>query len=93
MGGVLFFAVSDALLDFQPYKEQRSIINQTTLMIQNGMREPLLIRDWTGALGDKYTFMFSDTLRSALAVSGTPADVNICTPNGVDVNHPDIRAP
>lgn len=85
---ILVWASIDAFISYRPYILQRSVLNQTEAIVQKNNAHHVLLRDWTGRLGDYFTFEVPDTLQQAMAVEGWPIDISLCTPDGVQRINP-----
>jgi hypothetical protein len=72
------------------YWLQDSVLKQTISLAAPRKPSSLLLRDYTGTLGDVYTLL-PPTLTTALSVRGLALPSTICTPLGVDRIHPDAR--
>ncbi|WP_139340901.1 hypothetical protein [Pseudomonas sp. KK4] len=66
---------------------QRSVISQMWAALETHDASTVLVRDYTGTLGDVYTFL-STTLGDASTVLGRKLVADICTPAAVDRIHP-----
>lgn len=76
---------------YNPYRLQRSVLNQMEPILKTNKAQTILVRDWTGRLGDRYTFQYMNTLGNALILEGISFSINqfyLCTQDKVDRIHP-----
>ncbi len=74
---------------YQPYRLQRSVLNQVKPILQENKAQSILVRDWTGRLGDRYTFQYMNVISNALMLEGIPVrQLSLCTSDGIDRIHP-----
>jgi hypothetical protein len=88
---LLIGTMINAYTAYQPYRLQRSVLNQIEPILKKNKAQSVLVRDWTGRLGDRYTFQYASTLGNALVLEGVSMPVNqlyLCTPDEVDRIHP-----
>src|SRR5690606_7880948 len=69
---------------------QNTVIGSTLSALGGAETAGVVIVDYTGTLGDVYTFL-PPSLEAALSYYGKDVDANICTPLGVDRIHPIAR--
>ena len=75
----------NAYESYLPFKLQDRLLRQLSQTMQaDTAKRPVLLRDWTGTLGDLYTFYSSAILQQVLAFRGNRNDVELCTADGVD---------
>lgn len=75
-------------LSFRNYKNvQYEFLTLLTDIVKKRNIPSVIVRDYTGTLGDVYTFL-PPTLTDAMAVSGIAVPADICTPANVDRKHP-----
>jgi len=88
---LLIGATADASTCYQPYRLQRVILDQAEALLRANKVAAVLVRDWTGMLGDTYTFAVPDTLQEALLVEGSGVqEVGLCTPGPVNRASPHL---
>lgn len=87
---LLIGSAGNAYNCWRPYAEiQWPIIHQIKAQLADApIGQPLLVRDWTGTLGDMYTFLNPYSMQLALAEIGVRTKLDLCTPVGVDLIHP-----
>ena len=74
--------------EFREYKNiQYDFLNQLVGIVKERKLPSVMVRDYTGILGDVYTFL-PPTLTDAMAISGIAIPADICTPANVDRKHP-----
>ena len=91
VAAMLVWAGADAYKSYRPYELQRNVLDQTKALVRESNAHFVLLRDWTGTLGDYYTFLVPGTLQQAMGVEGVPINIGLCTPEGVDRVHPQMR--
>ncbi len=85
---LLTSAAANAYNSFRPYRLQRLVLDQTKALVRENNAQLVLLRDWTGTLGDMYTFAVASTLQEAMSVEGLPIEIALCTPTNIDRLHP-----
>jgi hypothetical protein len=88
---VLIWGAGVAHRSYRPYELQRSILDQIKPLIVKNNARAIVVCDWTGRLGDMYTFLYPSTLEEALSVENVSVKVDLCTPIGVVRIHPVMK--
>ena len=87
---MIAFAAADAYACYRPYAVERSVLTLTADAVQNDhAAHEFLLLDYTGQLGDTYTFLNPDVFRQAAKVFGINVPIDICRPVEIDLQTPD----
>ena len=88
VASLLVATATNAYECYRPYGLQRAVLDQIEPIVHAHPAPITIVRDWTGKLGDMYTFLYSATLTQAMSAEGVPAKIELCTPASVERFHP-----
>jgi hypothetical protein len=88
VGTILLGTTINAYQTYQPYRLQRSLIDQLKQILREHPAPTIIARDWSGKFGDRYTFVNKEVLPAALKAESVVISAVLCTPPGVDRVHP-----